>query len=501
MKSLSETSKDLSTVTTRLTKEKTRVPRSRSSASSCRGGSRSRTRSKESKQVEILDFIVSLEIISGIISTKTSRRPSGKNLPVFAVASYSQTITDSKNGDIVKCNIPSTPLAKSPSSCIGNRDRYDAAFRYPNYSTSNNALEAIHLTLPMVVDHLSMSGYEARQIDITISIMRGCEVLELGIASLPLEGHQTHVSALVPIVDDRNRKITRVNGRKSVASTSKNTGAIGARSSAFREDPSQRYSLQRATMRVSIECKKRNTDSTRRTTSKYLPENPPPFTDLLGQSSSTISGITGPGSEKLTKDDVYSSLSHISSKSAKITKDVYASISNCGGFVTKHGNSPLNQISLNLSGSESEGANTIDEYSALGSDHKSEKRFASFPFESEGFLSGSAASITFSHGDAMTLENSDDGSKKYLGFYPFDDESSVTSGSIGTSFYSNIYDKEDTSSNERSTILDDVSLGTIRLKLGLDEDRENTESSKSIAKDQSRSEKKKRHRLLRAQNQ
>jgi len=460
----------------------------------------------QSEKVEILDFMVSLEKIDGIISTKTSRRPSENNMPVFAVASYNQTIKNSENGSIVKSNIPSMPLAKSTSSCIGNRDRYDASFRYRDDSNSDNVPESIYLTLPMVVDQKSMSGYEARQMDITISIMRGSEVLELGIVSLPLEGHQTNVSALLSVVDDKNRKIARVNGRKSVASTPRNTGAIGARSSTFKEDPSQRYSLQRATMRVSIECKKQDADPPCKASSKdsriKVPENPPPFTALLGWSSSTISGITD--SEKLTKD-VYSSLFSISSESTKITNDVYASISNCGGCVRKHENSPLNQLSLNSSRSESLGIDTINEFSTLGSDHDSEKRFGSFPFEGEGFLSGSDASITFSHGDAITLENSVDGSKKYLGFYPFDEESSVTSGSIGNSFYSNNSDADDTLSNEESTKLDEVSLGTIRFKQELDEDRENAESSKAIATDRTRSGKKKqkkRHdKLLRAQNQ
>jgi len=357
MKSESEsTSKDLSVITTSLTKD-TWIPRSRSSASTSvtsrsrsRSGSRTRTRSIRSEKVEILEFMVSLQKIDGIISTKTSRRSGENNMPVFAVASYNQTIKESEYGSIVKSNIPSMPLAKSTSSCIGNRDRYDASFRYRDNSNRSNVPESIYLTVPMVVDQKSMSGYEARQMDITISIMRGSEVLELGVASLPLEGHQTNVSALLSIIDDKNRKIARVNGRKSVASTPRNTGAIGARSSAFKDDPSQKYSLQRATIRVSIECKKKCADPACKASYKdsriKVPENPPPLTDLFEWSTSTISGITD--SEKLTKG-VSSSLFTFNSESSEITNDVYAPISNCGGCVRNYENSPLNQLSFNSS--------------------------------------------------------------------------------------------------------------------------------------------------------
>jgi len=412
--------KDLSTVTTRLTKDKkSLLPRTRSSASSVT----SNTRSIKSDKIEILDFAISLEAIDGIISTRT-RRSTQPHVPVFAVASYSQELRDTN--DVVKSNIPSMPLMKSTSS-IGNRERYHAAFGYPDGPV--NAPEVIHLGLPMRIDNRSLAGYEARQMDITISIMRGSEVLRLGVACLSLEGDETNESKLISVGQDKTVKTTRRNGKKSVTSTTKTT-TVGARSSAFNQDPSQRYSLQRANIRVSIECKRRGMDPTTSATSRYLrdkePKNPPPITDLIsiGHSTSTVSVITSADSEDMTKDR-YTSSAFANSKSRETTRQVYASSSNIDYI--KREDSLLSHVSLNLSKSDSFGIDTIDE--------------------------------------GITVD-SDDKSKEYFGFFPFGGEGAETEGGTTdtTSFSRAIPNVENTWSNDESTLLDDVSLGTIKFK-------------------------------------
>jgi hypothetical protein len=222
--------------------------------------------SSEDLQRDLIDFKISIELIDGIISTNTGRRHQNigqLGAPVFGIISYSTRLPE--NGKIVKTNVPSMPLVKSKSS-IGNRERFHAGFGYPNGEL--NTLEQIHLTLPMTSNKSNerRSKYRERRLDLDINLMRGSEVIKFGFASIALCGNEVGESKLVPVSQEKLVRTTRKKGNKRIPQKKKTT--IGVKSVSFMKDPSRRFSLQRANVRVSVEAKSRKS-----TTSKHTKKN------------------------------------------------------------------------------------------------------------------------------------------------------------------------------------------------------------------------------------
>eukprot|EP00979_Chaetoceros_neogracilis_P012476 scaffold3337_cov256-Chaetoceros_neogracile.AAC.10 len=247
-------------------------------------------------KTDIIDFTISIEALDGIIATNTGGRHanSGKlGVPVFGVVAYHQKIEGSKN--IVKSNIPSMPLVKSNSS-FGNRDRFHAEFGFPQEDRGSRHGQ-INIALPMHRNNYSLSGYTERQFDLSFSLMRGSEVIKMGVVSTILAGDECGDSKLAQIGQEKMIRTTRMKGNKRISNKSKTT--VGARSASFIQDPSRRYSLQRANLRVTVEANHRA--SKKSATSAFVlgptqstEKEVAPITELISiVQSDSISVITG----------------------------------------------------------------------------------------------------------------------------------------------------------------------------------------------------------------
>lgn len=272
-----------------------RTKKSSSSASIAKNptiGSSSSASASEEKKIEIINFTVSIEALDGIIATNTGGRHANigqLGVPVFGVVAYHQTVSGSKN--IVKTNIPSMPLVKSNSS-FGNRDRFQAGFGFPDEG-KGNTLEQIKIALPMRKSKFSSSGYVERQLDLSFSLMRGSEVMKMGVVSVVLGGNECGESKLAQICQEKTVRTTHMKGNKRISRKTKTT--VGARSASFIQDPSRRYSLQRANLRVSVEAYHRASKIS--STSAYVlgsGQRQVPVTELISiEQSDSVSMMTG----------------------------------------------------------------------------------------------------------------------------------------------------------------------------------------------------------------
>lgn len=200
------------------------------------------------KPKDIIAFTAVIDSIDGIIATNTGKKlVNGKStLPVFAVISYYKKVVST--GNIVKTNMMSMPLVKSTSS-IGNRERYFGSFAQDPEPLS------VTLSAAMRRDPRFKSGYEPRELNFDISLMRGSEVVKLGTSSLILTGDEKGTIQLLPV--SSSKTVTNTVRKAMVANKPSKTNVsnistTGAKMVSFQDDPTRKYTLQRAVMRVSV---------------------------------------------------------------------------------------------------------------------------------------------------------------------------------------------------------------------------------------------------------
>ncbi len=255
--------------------------------------SRNLSFSKSKRTKDVVTFTVAIESIDGIISTKTGRQSNlgQRSQPIFAVISYYKKVVST--GNVVKTNILSLPIVKSNSS-FGNRDRY-----YAKFSDSEEESQIFELSAAMENDNNSKSGYIPRELDLEVSLMRGSDVLKIGSATLVLNGDEDGSLQLVSVntekaVTNTLRKAMTANKPSRTNSSSSTT--TGAKSVSFSSDPTQKYTLQRSIMRLSISIQDENNEAS----SNYLQDRskgvPSSMILSIGQSDSisclSIGGVT-----------------------------------------------------------------------------------------------------------------------------------------------------------------------------------------------------------------
>lgn len=214
---------------------------------------------KHDGPTSIVDFTISIEALDGIIATNTGGKfvnIGQMGVPVFGVVSYNQRVVGSKS--VIQSNVPSMPLVKSNSS-FGNRDRFHAGFSNPLSSPGEAESAKIEIALPMRKNTRAASGFYGREMEMTFSLMRGSEVMKLGMISLPLSGDESGHSKLIAISNEKTVKTTRIVGNKRISQKSRST--LNSSSISFINDPSRRYSLQRANLRISVVANERINES------------------------------------------------------------------------------------------------------------------------------------------------------------------------------------------------------------------------------------------------
>lgn len=207
----------------------------------------------------VVDFTISIESLDGIIATNTGGKfvnIGQMGVPVFGVVSYNQRVAGSKS--TIQSNIPSMPLVKSNSS-FGNRDRFHAGFSNPLSSPGDAESAKIEIALPMRKNTRAASGFYGCEMEMTFSLMRGSEVMKLGMVSLPLRGDESGNSKLIAISNEKTVKTTRIVGNRRISQKSRST--LNSSSISFINDPSRRYSLQRANLRISVVANERINES------------------------------------------------------------------------------------------------------------------------------------------------------------------------------------------------------------------------------------------------
>lgn len=214
---------------------------------------------------DMIDFTISIEAIDGIIVTSstaakitrlgtTKKAEDELNMPpVFSLVTYQHSAGAHGN---LKTNIPSRQLVKSKSS-IGRRERYYAYFGSSGRSRkkSDKKLDQIKITMPMRKNKSRPSGYVEKKLDLSVGLMRGSEVIKLGSACVALHGDECGESKLVPVVQEQKEKSTntaRLSRNRSI--TRKPKTILGARSVCFSSDPSRKYSIQCANLRLSVKA-------------------------------------------------------------------------------------------------------------------------------------------------------------------------------------------------------------------------------------------------------
>lgn len=204
------------------------------------------TKSKNEK--DILSFTAVIDSIDGIICTKNLRQTvhGQRDLPVFAILSYHKKVVNT--GKALKTNMLSLPLLKSSSS-IGNRERL-----YANFSEDEEP-QSFSLSSAMRRDVNFKSGYEPRELDFEISLMRGSEVIKMGIVPLILTGEENGCLQMISIQSSKTvRKSMTANKPTKISVSS--VVATGNKMISFRNDSSCKYSLQRSVLRLSVSIQK-----------------------------------------------------------------------------------------------------------------------------------------------------------------------------------------------------------------------------------------------------
>lgn len=205
-------------------------------------------KAKKQENKDIITFEASIDSIDGIIATSTGRMGAigQRDQPTFAIISYYKKVVST--GSAVKTNMLSLPLVKSSSS-IGKRERYYAKF------TEDDEPQSFNLSACMRRNSNYKSGYEPRELDFEISLMRGSEVMKLGTSTLVLHGNESGSIQLIPAgttktVTNTLRKAMIAN-KPSKTSVSSVTTA-GTRTVSFSNDPTRKYTLQRSILRVTV---------------------------------------------------------------------------------------------------------------------------------------------------------------------------------------------------------------------------------------------------------
>lgn len=216
---------------------------------------------------DIVEFTISIQTIEDIILN------SSRNTPVIGMITLSsQTVVDNRRSKSeIELNVYSSPLMKKSTSVLaGTSERYYGFFGGAN----TNKLEQIKLALPMKksrIDNPSSTRYIERQIDLTLSLVRGrgTEIEKVGVAVIKLSGEEFGNSMLIPIVQDATRldEVTGIHSFMSSDAQSQN----GELTEEYTGNPKLRISI---TARRHPDKKERPDSTTSTYVSKFFPSQP-----------------------------------------------------------------------------------------------------------------------------------------------------------------------------------------------------------------------------------
>ena len=219
---------------------------------------------------QMMDIVVSVDILEGLImelkdknqslasfeSSSQSSRIIG-TLPVTTFVSCKKNVSSTRT---IATHVPSLPLNK-PSSSHGGKHHHFLV-RWPaDYDPHGDALSTFKLSRLMkkestIIHRGSLGfGYIPEEIELTIGLMRGSEMLTLGMANLVITGEETEEMIIdLPInVSKGAVKESKKTSKRSPSPLRKlrspqKTGVKILKPKAFSGDPKRKYRLSEQSM-------------------------------------------------------------------------------------------------------------------------------------------------------------------------------------------------------------------------------------------------------------
>lgn len=219
---------------------------------------------------QMMDIIVSVDIMEGLVmefkdknGTYDSFNPDMTSsqimgsLPVTTFVSCKKNVSSTRT---ISTNVPSLPLSK-PSSSHGGKHHHFLV-RWPaDFDPHGDALSTFKLTRLMKKEAVGSKqnvqfgfGYVPEEVELTIGLMRGSEMLTLGLANLVITGEETEEMIIdLPLnitkeaVKDAKNKRRSASPLRKLRSPSKTSLKV-LKPTAFPSDPKRKYRLSEQSM-------------------------------------------------------------------------------------------------------------------------------------------------------------------------------------------------------------------------------------------------------------
>jgi len=188
---------------------------------------------------DVINFIIAIDQIDGIRCLNLAGQgTSNADVPVIIISYFKKFLPTGEN---VKYNIASFPIVKCNSS-IGRKEKYVAKFE-------NDFCNMTTLSVEMVKNKFSKSGYDTRELTLQIGLMKGGELINLGAASLSLQGDERAASKQIPVGEVMS--ITKKTGNKKYVCKRSKTITTGLTPTSFPGDPHREYTVNKSFLRFS----------------------------------------------------------------------------------------------------------------------------------------------------------------------------------------------------------------------------------------------------------
>ncbi len=219
---------------------------------------------------QMMDIVVSVDIMEGLVmefkdkqgsydsfnSNATSSQIMG-SLPVTTFVSCKKNVSSTRT---ISTNVPSLPLSK-PSSSHGGKHHHFLV-RWPaDFDPHGDALSTFKLTRLMKKESVGSKhnaafgfGYVPEEIELTIGLMRGSEMLTLGLANLVITGEETEEMIIdLPINISKEAVKESKNNRRSASPLRKLRSPAKSslkvlKPKAFPSDPKRKFRLSEQSM-------------------------------------------------------------------------------------------------------------------------------------------------------------------------------------------------------------------------------------------------------------
>lgn len=276
---------------------------------------------------QMMDIVVSVDIMEGLImesKEKSALLDTQKNssfkmlgsLPVTTFVSCKKNVSSTRT---IATHVPSLPLNKPSSSHAGKLHHF--LVRWPaDFDPHGDALSTFKLSRLMKKESSTSGpvgfGYVPEEVELTIGLMRGSEMITLGIANLVITGEETEEMIIdLPInVTKEALKDTKTKNRRRSASPLRKLRSPSKSSSkamkpkAFPSDPKRKYKLSEQSMirlQVQITPKARGYSSYEGTSISQFADN----SDYTPETTSThfaeISNFGPEISSQMAQDSSY----------------------------------------------------------------------------------------------------------------------------------------------------------------------------------------------------